>query len=153
MNMEKLNHWLMLAANVGVIAGIVFLAIEIRQNTDMMRAQTRSSVTGSIMTLIEMERHPHLVSAYKKRASGQPLDFEDEYFLENMANATFRHWENSFYQHEVDLFGEDEYLAEVQVGKEMMVEEHMVEHWNKRHLMYSKSFRNYVNGVLTEPAK
>jgi hypothetical protein len=32
MNMDKLNSWLSLAANVGVVAGIVFLAIEIRQN-------------------------------------------------------------------------------------------------------------------------
>ena len=29
MNIEKLNHWLTLLANVGVIAGIVFLVIEI----------------------------------------------------------------------------------------------------------------------------
>ncbi len=46
MNTEALNRWLTLTANVGVIAGIVFLAVEIRQNTDMMRAQTRSSVTA-----------------------------------------------------------------------------------------------------------
>ena len=32
MNSQKLNDWLTLAANVGVIAGIVILAIEIRQN-------------------------------------------------------------------------------------------------------------------------
>ena len=133
MNTEALNRWLSRTANIGVIAGIVFLAVEIRQNTDMMRAQTRSSVTGSILTLIEMERHPLLASAYKKQASEQPLNYEEEYILDNMANATFRHWENSFYQHRVGLFGEDEYLAEIQVGREMMVEEHMTRHWKKSH--------------------
>ena len=50
--MEKLNHLLTLLANIGVIAGIIFLAVEINQNTDMMRAQTRSAVTGSIITLL-----------------------------------------------------------------------------------------------------
>lgn len=32
MKFDKLNSWLSLAANFGVVAGIVFLAIEIRQN-------------------------------------------------------------------------------------------------------------------------
>ena len=32
MKLENLNKWLSLAANLGVVAGIVFLAIEVRQN-------------------------------------------------------------------------------------------------------------------------
>jgi hypothetical protein len=45
MNLDSLNKWLTLSANAGVIAGIVFLAIEISQNTIAIRAeiyQTRS---------------------------------------------------------------------------------------------------------------
>lgn len=36
--MEKINQWLALVANVGVIAGIVFLAYEIQLNTDAVRS-------------------------------------------------------------------------------------------------------------------
>jgi hypothetical protein len=36
---ERLNQWLTLAANFGVLAGIVFLAFEIQQNTSMMRSE------------------------------------------------------------------------------------------------------------------
>ena len=32
MDTEKINRWLTLLANIGVVAGIVFLAVEIRQN-------------------------------------------------------------------------------------------------------------------------
>lgn len=39
MNVEKLNVWLNLVANLGVIAGIVFLAVEISQNTTAIRAE------------------------------------------------------------------------------------------------------------------
>ena len=35
---DRLNQWLTLAANVGVIAGIMFLAYEIRVNTDAVRS-------------------------------------------------------------------------------------------------------------------
>jgi len=35
MNVENVNRWLTLAANLGVIVGIVFLALEVNQNTQM----------------------------------------------------------------------------------------------------------------------
>ena len=38
MNVEKWRRWLTLAANVGVLAGIIFLAVEIRQNTLAVQA-------------------------------------------------------------------------------------------------------------------
>ena len=48
-NTDNLNRWLSLGANVAVVIGIVFLAIEIRQNTEMTRAQiTQSRAETSI---------------------------------------------------------------------------------------------------------
>lgn len=37
--MDRLNRWLTLGANFGVLAGIVFLAVEIRQNSELARMQ------------------------------------------------------------------------------------------------------------------
>ena len=47
--MSKLNERLTLVANLSVVAGIVFLGVEMRQNTDMMRAQIRDSITEKQM--------------------------------------------------------------------------------------------------------
>jgi hypothetical protein len=38
---EKLNSWLTLLANLGVLLGIFFLAIELRQNNELMEAEAR----------------------------------------------------------------------------------------------------------------
>ena len=43
--MEKLNQWLTLLANVGVLVGIVFLAIEIRQNTNNLEMNRQIALT------------------------------------------------------------------------------------------------------------
>ena len=40
MNLEKLNTWLSLLANIGVLAGIVFLAIEISQSNRQAQSET-----------------------------------------------------------------------------------------------------------------
>ncbi len=45
---EKINHWLTLLANLGVLVGIGFLVYEIRQNTHAIQSQTRATLyTGA----------------------------------------------------------------------------------------------------------
>ena len=39
MNMTKINPWLNFAANVGVIAGLILVAVQINQNTEITKAQ------------------------------------------------------------------------------------------------------------------
>ena len=36
MDFDKLNRWMTLVANLGVVAGLIFLSIEIRQNTESL---------------------------------------------------------------------------------------------------------------------
>ena len=49
--LERLNQWLTLTANFGVIAGIVFLAFEIQQNSEAIKAQTYQSRTEGAQEL------------------------------------------------------------------------------------------------------
>jgi hypothetical protein len=39
-NLDKLNRWLTLGANIGVTAGIFFLALHVSQNTEALKAQS-----------------------------------------------------------------------------------------------------------------
>ena len=48
MKLKKLNAWLTLVANFGVIAGLIFLGYEIRQNTTQLRAETWNSISEAI---------------------------------------------------------------------------------------------------------
>ena len=55
MNLDSLNKWLTLIANLGVFAGLVFLAIELNQNNTLMMASTfqqRSNDLISISSLV-----------------------------------------------------------------------------------------------------
>jgi len=44
MNAEKSNYWLALIANLGVVAGVVFLALEIQQNNELLVQDSRYSM-------------------------------------------------------------------------------------------------------------
>ncbi len=51
MSLDKVNRWLTLLANVGVLAGIVFLALEMRHNSNAINAQTHDSIADGFITL------------------------------------------------------------------------------------------------------
>ena len=42
MDTDRLNRWLTLGANIGVLIGIVLLVIEVRQNNSNLVAQARA---------------------------------------------------------------------------------------------------------------
>jgi hypothetical protein len=44
MNIEKSQHWIALLANIGVVAGVVFLALEIQQNNELIVQDSRYSM-------------------------------------------------------------------------------------------------------------
>ena len=47
--MDKLNQRLTLIANISVVLGIIFLAVELQQNTQAIQAQTRDLITEKQM--------------------------------------------------------------------------------------------------------
>jgi len=49
--MDKLNKWLTLGANLGLIAGLFFLTFQIRQNTKQMRSDASFSINQSLNNL------------------------------------------------------------------------------------------------------
>jgi hypothetical protein len=61
MKKMELGQTITILANLSVIAGIVFLAYEIRQNSESLRAQTRTDITANSGSIIEMGSPPALL--------------------------------------------------------------------------------------------
>ncbi len=69
MNMGKMNSWLTLTANIGVLAGILFLAIELRQNSDIARADSYREIVQDIANWrSEINNNPELLDLWMSYA-------------------------------------------------------------------------------------
>jgi len=67
MNLEKVNSWLALIANVGVIVGIVFLALEINQSNRQAQSATYQSRINEIdQSLREFALSEDMINIYLK---------------------------------------------------------------------------------------
>lgn len=150
MDGNRVNSWLQLAANLGVIAGLVFVALELAQNTAMTRAQTRGNVAQAVVHLIELERDPRIVQANLRLERGEELTEEDRYLLENMANATLRVWENTYYQYSADLFDKEEFAADLEVWEEFLRTPIYAGLWERTRHTYASNFREVIDGLVLE---
>ena len=112
-NADKINKWLTLAANTAVIAGIVFLAVELHQNSRMVQTQTRNAITESILDFqFNAEMSGLADIARKGNQDPTSLTVEETQKLFTLYVANLRLWENIHYQYRNGVFDEEEFTAE-----------------------------------------
>ena len=149
--MERVNQWLSVVANAGVLVGIVFLAFEIRQNTEMMEAQTRDSMTGKQMQYAEwIATDDYLAKIMAKgMADGIVALSNDEAWSFTFAlNGIWREWENSLYQQSLGLYTDDEFQPRVERWKRFMGFPGAREVWNRDKHTFSSQLRAQLDEIL-----
>jgi len=79
----ELGQAIGILANIGVIAGIVFLGFELRQNSALLRSQARSSLDANRLTLqlSVIENSGGIAELLDRARSGGDLSSADEYRL------------------------------------------------------------------------
>jgi hypothetical protein len=116
MDSDGLNKWLTLAANIGVIAGIVFLALELRQNTEMMRAQTRSVMSQDTISMLTLDvSDATYLDTVNRGLAGEELTELEQAQFRRTYNAWIWHWNNLVYQHRVGLYDDSEYALQIEI--------------------------------------
>jgi len=151
--MTKVNQWLALVANLSVIAGIVFLAAEMRQNTQAIQAQTRDSMTEKqMMWLASVYTNPEVADIYQRGSVEDDLATPMEGFIYAMAvGADFREWENSYYQYERGLFTAEEFEARRERWRTSLENyPRQRRHWTTVRTGYAPSFQAEIDRMVAE---
>lgn len=109
MNSSKMNDWLALVANAAVVGGIVFLAIEISQNNELLRSESRQAlVTNDVASLAANFQN---ADVFAKLVSGQQLSAEDQLRLSFMYTIDLRNREFEYFQYMNGSLDEQTWLA------------------------------------------
>ena len=97
MNSERLNDWLTLVANVAVVAGIIFLAVEIRQNNELLRSESRQALLANDQTALEVALDH--VDIFDKLVTQTSLSHEDQLRLSFIYLIDLRNREFEYFQY------------------------------------------------------
>ncbi len=111
MNLEKFNQRLTLITNLAVVAGILVLATEIRQNTSIAEAAAREGVAAhDFVFLSSILDSSVLANANAKLESGDSeLSSVEKSQLFHRQHLNFRVFEHSYYQYHKGLLDRTEW--------------------------------------------
>ena len=148
--MAKASDWMNWSASAAVILGIVFLGLEIRQNTEMMKSQTRDSISEKQMMFSEwVATEIDLAETIAKATAGQAMSpaegVQYAYFLAGV----WREWENSYYQFQQGLFDRDEFEPRMNRWHDMMRTKLVRDSWLSTRMNYAPGFREEVDRIVS----
>ena len=106
--MERLNQWIALAANLGVIIGIVVVAYEIQANTNAVRSATYQGFTDSSFSWADtmVEQAPELAKIIQQ-GSIENLTLEQQLVWAGFAMKAFTTIETSYMHHRAGSLDDD----------------------------------------------
>ena len=105
----NVNEWLTLIANVAVVGGIIFLAIEIRQNSELLRSESRQAlITNNAASLAARFQN---ADVFAKLVSENEMSAEDQLRLSFMYAIDLRNREFEYFQYTNGLLDEQTWLA------------------------------------------
>ena len=141
--MKKLDlgQTIQIAANIGVIAGIIFLGIELRQNNELLNAEARvSRVDMSLGLMSEVLQSPQVAEVIAAD-SGQEVDkvLSDYYFTSVLVR-----WEYSWREVQLGALEEDRLPVLGWIGFSETYPG-FVDHWNSSRAGYHAGFREFMD--------
>lgn len=106
---DRVNRWLTLGANLGVIAGIIFLGFELHQNNRLMAEQARSVRINFRLDITEsLYSDPELARIVTAAAAGEPLSAQDAFRHHYLATAVLVAWEHVYREYEKKLLNRED---------------------------------------------
>lgn len=147
--MSKVSNWMNFSASIAVIMGIIFLGLEIRQNTEMMRSQTRDAISEKQMMFSEwVATEMDLAVTIAKVNAGEPLDPGERMMHAYFLAGVWREWENSHYQFQQGLFDRDEFEPRMERWRSTMRVKAVRDSWVATRMNYSPAFRAEVDTIV-----
>jgi hypothetical protein len=152
MDSDRLNRWLTLGANLGVLVGIILLIVELDQNREMMKAQTRNELS---MGLVGIQRgiseNNQLADVIARAVANEPLTPSETVQFSHRSIAMYRYWENVHYQYRVGLYDEIEFSRQKDAwNRYMNANKANVQMWCSFRDTFSPDFAAEIDSLLNK---
>lgn len=150
--MDSANRWLTLAANVAVLAGIVFLAFELQQNTVATRLEVASHFQDSFSEIEMMiAGDPEFAELLTRGRTGGDLSTTEQFRISVFYTNVLRQWQFVHFQYLTDALDEEIWRGQRAYFQEVVRgDAGLFDHWNANKTQYSPRFNELVQSMAAE---
>jgi hypothetical protein len=152
MTLDLTNRWLTLFANIGVLAGIIFLVFELRQNTVATELEASSSFQNSFSEIeLFIAGNPEFAELLMKGRKGEEISDADGLRLWVFYGNILRQWQSSHFMYLSDALDQDIWQAnQVRLAQIIKDDRGLFEHWQTNKLQFSPAFNEMVDSMTAD---
>jgi len=145
MNWEAISAVSEIVGAVAVVISLIYVAAQIRQNTKMMRAAAKQSLTEASQNLIytAIDKSDEWV---KLTTGDDPASPEEDARMSLLVRAMLRGFESQCYQYESGLLEDDEWRALQAAIKDLCSLPGMNRYWQQLKPHMSKRLNKVIDG-------
>ncbi len=145
MNADKVTRWLTLGANVGVLIGIFFLAVELRQNNDLLQSQVSISYVGMRTGMLNaLWQNDETLKTIVKAKEGKDLSPLELQRLQILYRSAFANWEWEYEQYKKGILEISDQPPELRFRAAVNYYPLMRESWGVHKRVLTPEFVQYM---------
>lgn len=152
MNLEKLNGLLGTIANFGVIAGLVFVVIELNQNTNIAEVNAYQTLITQVNEINQLRATDEELAALDIKAElGEELSPVELSQYESFYRLATRHADMAFLQFQKRLISEDQLYGVLGPLRNHLGRDIGKEFWaSERERNFVPGLADYINAMMAE---
>jgi len=150
---DSANRWLNLVANVAVLAGIIFLGLELRQNTITLQIEAGNSLETGIRDLeLFVAGNSEFAEILKKGRDGDDITATEQLRLLLFYRSVLRQWQNTYFQYRAGVLDADVWRGQRDgYARTLNNDIGLRNHLQSNRTTYTAEFNGLLESMLTQP--
>jgi hypothetical protein len=146
MNWEAIGAIGEVVGAIGVIATLVYLAAQIRQNSNVVRSATRQAIsTAQTDVGFRLAGNPDLGAAVARWRVGEAASSPDEAARDDLVRRSIlRMFENQYHQHKDGTFEDAMWAGYLETMTRIFSQPAFREWWSENQTLFSTDFASFV---------
>lgn len=136
--------------SIGVISSLIYVSVQIRQNTRSIRASAIQEINTDSQNLLLTLTNPILAQVMHRMETNKALDENEAYIAANWLSAAMRGWENQYYQYKHGLIDKEIYESRLNALAYKVARTEFGRNWwfESGRKIYSKAFLIVVDNII-----
>jgi hypothetical protein len=150
MNSDRINSWMRLGANLGVLAGIIVLAVELQQNTVATELEAVSNFQNTFSEIeLFVAGNPEFAELLVKGRESEELTATDRLRLSIFYGNILFSWQYTHFQYQAGALDEDIWQGtRVKWTRIISADDGLLNHWQRNKREFSPAFKAMVESMI-----
>ena len=151
MNWEAVSAIAEVVRVIAIVVSLIYVAVQIRQNTKVARAATRQAIADSTESLgSDLLNNREMAEIFVKHINGEDLSAVESLRLQARCYRDMQHWENIFYQFNEGLVSPEQWLGFRKNLAALMGIGAYREYWEHEASHYSDNFQAEMMAIISQ---